>query len=178
MERKGIVIWLTGLSGAGKTTIARSLYRALKVATPNLVHLDGDSLREIFGNSFGYSVEERKKLALSYSRLCKALSEQGINVVCSTISLFREVYEFNRDNLSGYFEVLIDCSPGELMRRDRKGIYSRARNGAENNVIGVDLPYDRPERSDLVIDNSFPGGIDEKVGRILELVEREGRLSI
>jgi len=170
----GTVFWITGLAGSGKTTIGRRLYDRLKEMKPDVVFLDGDTLRGVFGNSHGHSPEDRKKLAMSYSRLCRLLSDQGIDVVCSTISLFREVHKFNRENFRNYCEIFVDCDMKEIVRRDQKGLYSNCVNGSTSNVIGVDLEYDEPENCDLVIDNSRQDSLDEKVERIMQL-NKKGR---
>ena len=100
--KAGSVFWFTGLSGAGKTTIGRLFFGLLRERNPAVVFLDGDILREVFGNDLGHSREERLKSAMRNSRLCKMLSDQGIDVVCATISLFRECQEWNRAHIPGY----------------------------------------------------------------------------
>jgi adenylylsulfate kinase-like enzyme len=167
--KTGNVYWITGLSGAGKTTLGRMVYTQLKKNKPNVVFLDGDILRSVFGNYLGHSMEDRKTLALSYARLCKMLADQCIDVVCATMSLFREVHSFNRKNIANYFEIFIECEMQELIRRDQKGIYSKALRGEMQHVIGMDLHYDRPENCDLVIDNSEMGSLAEKAEKIIRL---------
>ena len=98
----GIVYWITGPAGAGKTTIGKLLYEKIKETEPNTVFLDGDTLREVFGNDLGYSKEDRRKCAMRYSRLCAMLQSQGMNVICCTISMFDSVREWNRANISNY----------------------------------------------------------------------------
>ena len=98
------VYWITGLSGAGKTTIGKKLYERLKEKNCNIVFLDGDILREVFGGDLGYSREERVKCAMRYARLCKMLVEQGLDVICCTISMFDSVREWNRKNIKGYID--------------------------------------------------------------------------
>ena len=169
MDSAGKLFWITGLSGAGKSTIGRALYAELKRNKSNVVYLDGDSLRGIFGNNFGHNLNDRRKLALCYSNLCKMLTDQGIDVVCATMSLFKEVHEFNRATISRYIEVFVECDMQELIRRDQKGIYSKALRGEQKDVIGVDLPYDHPENCDLVINNTDKTNIDSKVELILNL---------
>lgn len=167
----GILYWITGLSGAGKTTIGKALYEHLKQEKPNVVFLDGDVLRSVFGTLHGHSLEDRKKLAKSYSSLCKMLTDQGMDVVCSTMSLFREVHEFNRLSIENYYEIFVDCDMQELIKRDQKGIYSKALKGEMNDVIGINMTYDKPENCDLVIDNTNKNNIQEKVLLILKLTQ-------
>lgn len=171
--KHGTVYWITGLAGSGKTTIGKLLYRRLKSIKPNVVFLDGDTLREVFGNNSGHSLKKRKQLAMSYSRLCKMLSDQGIDVVCATISLFKEVHSFNRKNIAKYYEIFVECSMEELIERDQKGIYSKALKGEMDNVMGVNLPYDKPEECDLVIDNTRKGALAEKVKKIIKFIAKK-----
>lgn len=166
--KTGRVYWITGLAGAGKTTIGRALCRALRRQGAMVVFLDGDSLREVFGSKPGYSPSRRKQLAFAYARLCKMLSEQSLDVVCSTISLFREVHQFNRRYLRRYCEVFVDCPLEELRRRDQKGIYSAAFSGKAKHVMGVDVPFDRPHRCHVTIDNRRPDRLAQKVELILK----------
>ena len=115
----GRVFWITGLSGAGKTTIGYLLYTKLKIQKNSIVFLDGDELRKIFGNDLGYSKEDRLKSATRNSRLCKLLSDQGIDVICCTISMFDTIREWNRQNIKNYFEIYLDVSLETLKNRKK-----------------------------------------------------------
>lgn len=148
-----MVIWIIGLSGAGKTTLAREVARLARPARPNLVYLDGDLLREVWGSDLGHDLEGRRKNADRICRLGKLLDEQGIDVVCAVLSLFPDCRRWNRENLSRYHEVFIDCPMESLVARDSKGLYRRALAGELKNVAGVDLPFPRPESADLTIVN-------------------------
>ncbi|MBE6086957.1 MAG: adenylyl-sulfate kinase [Clostridium beijerinckii] len=150
---KGIVYWITGLSGAGKTTIGKLLYEKLKNEKDNVVFLDGDILREIFGGDLGYSVEDRKKSAMRNSRICKELSEQGIDVVCTTISMFDECRKWNRENIKSYKEIYIKVPMKQLIQRDQKGLYSRALKGQVKNVMGIDIDFEEPKNPNITICN-------------------------
>ena len=153
------VYWLTGLSGAGKTTIGRLWYARLKSAGETAVFLDGDELRQVFGNSFGYTFEDRLKAAMNYARLCALLSRQGLTVVCCTISMFDSVRAWNRENIPGYVEVYIKASIETLRQRDQKGIYS----AGKQNVAGVDFQVELPKAPDLILENDGQTTPEEQV---------------
>lgn len=169
-NKKTFLIWITGLAGSGKTTIGKEVYNKLKKQYNNTFFLDGDTFREIFGGNLGYDLKSRFETALKISNFCKVLVEQDINVVCSTISLFKEIHKKNTTDFKNYFEIFLDVDFEELKIRDQKGIYSKALAGEINNVIGVDLPYDIPEKPSLVINNNNKDKLDEKVLKILNLV--------
>lgn len=158
MAAKGKVIWITGLSGAGKTTVARQVVEHLRTQKKNVIFLDGDELREVFGatshNEKNHGREGRINLALQYSRLCGVLAYQGFTVVIATISLFREVHDWNRRNLPGYFEVYLKVPLEELRRRDPKGIYRKHQAGELKHVAGLDLDVDEPEKPDILAEYS------------------------
>lgn len=152
-----MVIWLIGLSGSGKTTIGKEVYRLLKKEAPNTVFLDGDHVRNIFkatDPNESYTLAERKKNADRICELCLWLDGEGINVVCCILSLFEESREYNRRTYSKYFEAFIDVPMDILEARDTKGLYAEAKSGKRKHVVGVDIPFTPPSAPDLVIDNS------------------------
>lgn len=153
------VYWLTGLSGAGKTTIGRLWYEKLRSAGETVIFLDGDELRQVFGGRLGYTFEERRNLAMNYARLCASLSKQGMTVICCTISMFDSVRAWNRDNIPGYVEVYIKASMETLRRRDQKGLYS---TGAQN-VAGVGFQVELPKTPDLILENDGQNTPEEQV---------------
>lgn len=154
LNYSGRVIWITGLSGSGKSTLATLLtFRIRECGRPTIL-LDGDELRNVLGvadkNADNHCRETRLLLAMKYSHLCRLLASQGFTVVIATISLFREIHEWNRENLPSYFEIYLKVPLEELRRRDPKGIYRRFDSGQIANVAGLDLPIDEPEAPDLI----------------------------
>jgi len=149
-----MVVWIIGLSGAGKTTLGMEVVSQAKSLIPNLAFIDGDLIRELFGNDLGYSMTDRRKNAERISNLCKFLQDQDINVVCAILSLFHESQEWNRKNIIDYFEVYIDAPFEQLVDRDTKGLYAGALRGKLTNVAGVDIEFVPPKHPDLVINNS------------------------
>ena len=159
IARQPRVYWITGLSGAGKTTIGRLWYGKLRSMGETVIFLDGDELRQVFGGRAGYTSEDRRKLPMNYARLCASLSRQGMSVVCCTISMFDSVRAWNRDNIPGYVEVYIKASMETLRRRDQKGLYS---TGAQN-VAGVGFQVELPKTPDLILENDGQNTPEEQV---------------
>ena len=149
-----MVIWIIGLSGAGKTSLAEEIEKQVRGRVPNIVFLDGEVVREIFANDLGHTLEDRRKNADRISNLCKFLDNQGLNVVCSILSLFHESQDWNRENIDNYYEVYIDADFDSLIKRDDKEIYKKAGNGEINNVVGVDIPFTPPPNPDITIKNN------------------------
>jgi adenylylsulfate kinase len=147
------VYWITGLSGAGKSTVAELLAKRLRAHGQPVVQLDGDMLRDIFSPAAGHDTQDRLRLAQAYGRLCRAVAAQGIDVVCSTISMFHAVRRWNRDHIPSYREIYLSVPLSELQRRDSKGLYRGAREGGTRNVVGVDLRAELPETPDLTVEN-------------------------
>lgn len=170
-KKVGRVVWITGLSGAGKSVLATSLVARLRMVDVGILLLDGDELREIFGatsvNVQDYGREKRMALAMQYAYLCNILVKQGFTVVIATISLFKEVHSWNRANLQGYFEAYLRVPIEELRRRDPKGIYRRFDAGEIKNVAGLDLHIDEPEAPDWIGEFLPRRTVDELANELL-----------
>ena len=170
----GRVYWITGLSGAGKTTVGRELWRRLRTAGRSAIFLDGDALREVIAEDLGHSTTNRRTSAMRNARLCRMLASQGTDVVCPTISLFHEVQLWNRRNIPGYCEIYLRVPMEELRRRDAKGIYAAADRGDLRDVVGLDVPAEVPEAPNLLLDNFGPLDSSSAVDRIWkECVRRD-----
>jgi cytidine diphosphoramidate kinase len=148
----GRVFWITGLSAAGKTTIGRALLSHLRASGSRAVLLDGDTLRAAISNDLGYSPDNRRTAAMRNGMICCMLAEQGLDIVCSTISLFHEVQRWNRENIPRYHEIFIRVPLEELKRRDTKGLYAANSDGWATNLVGLDIPAELPETPDLILD--------------------------
>lgn len=149
-----MVVWIIGLSGAGKTTLANEVVAIVRRTQSNVVLIDGDMIREVFGNDLGYTMEDRLANAQRICQLGKLLEDQGINVVCAILSLFPETRAWNRNNLNNYYEVFIDTPIENLIKRDSKGIYNRFNRGEIRDVAGMDIEFPCPDNADLIISNT------------------------
>lgn len=149
-----MVIWLIGMPGSGKTTLGKMLYEHYKKSVPELVFLDGDILRDVWGDNLGHTMEARAVNAHRISHLCRLLDAQNINVIASVMSVFTEWQAWNRKNFSDYFEIYLKVFSDVLFKRDPKGIYREALTGKRKNVMGVDEQYPEPPNPDLILDIS------------------------
>jgi adenylylsulfate kinase-like enzyme len=149
LSPNGAVIWITGLSGSGKSTVARALLQRLKSAHTWLALLDGDELRPIIAPDLGYSFEERIACAARYAGLARLLARQGACVVIATISMEEGIRRRNREALPGYFEIYLKASPQLLATRSP--LFNAALRGKQEAVVGVDIAWEEPKSPDLIV---------------------------
>ncbi|MFL2769938.1 MAG: adenylyl-sulfate kinase [Rhodospirillaceae bacterium] len=152
-EQTGTVFWVTGLAGAGKTTIAKEFMSALQADGRRVVLLDGDHLREVFGETHDYSMENRRKLALTYGRLAKLIADQGFDVVCATISMFHECQRQNREIIDNYFEIYLNVPEDVLRQRNKKNLYADNAMTDRDDVVLPGALMQSPEFPDVTIVN-------------------------
>jgi adenylylsulfate kinase-like enzyme len=153
-----MVIWLVGLSGAGKTTIGRALYKNMKSKHRHTVLIDGDEIREMFRHDQhddAYSLIGRRMNAERIQAMCAWLEDQNINVICCILSVFDDISQQNKTQFKQYFEVLVDTPLPLLIERDGKGLYQAALSGRTKNVVGIDLDYTAPRSPNLLINNTM-----------------------
>ena len=160
-----MVVWLTGLSGAGKSTIADAMVRIIKPHLPSLVLIDGDVIRDLFGAGLGFDEEARKFQIGRLQRLAQFLNCQDIPVIVSALYAHPDLMQWNRDHLAGYFEVYVNTPLATVISRDTKGLYSKAMNGDMSNLVGIDIPWHEPTKSDLVAETTglTPETIAQKI---------------
>ncbi len=163
-----MIVWLIGLSGAGKTTIGRDVWTQWREQDPATVFLDGDILRDVWGDRLGHDVEGRARNAHRISHLCRVLDEQGINAVAAVLSMFPDWQAWNRETFSSYYEVFLDLPMEVLKARDPKGIYAAHDRGEMPLVVGCDLEFPRPPAPDLVLgEDDMQESPSDLAGRIL-----------
>lgn len=149
----GHVFWITGLSGAGKTTTANQLAMRLRQGNRSVVCLDGDELRRVYGDGLEFTLPHRRTLAFRHARLCHLLASQGFDVICSTISLFHDCHAWCREHLLHYHEIYLRVTMEELIRRDSRGLYRQSSNSGASLLVGVDLPVEEPVAPHLLIEH-------------------------
>lgn len=167
---KPAVLWFTGLSGSGKSTISENIYSALTERGYRTEHLDGDAIREIFPKT-GFSREERNAHVKRVGYIASRLQAHGVFVIGSFISPYREARQFVRDLCEDFVEIYVSTPLEVCEERDVKGLYKKARKGEITQFTGIDDPYEAPQDPELEIDttNISP---DEAVQRVLEYLEK------
>jgi adenylylsulfate kinase len=145
----GAAVWLTGLSGAGKTTIAEMVFDELQRRGYRSELLDADVLRNTLTRGLGYSREDREENIRRIGFAARLLARQGVIVIVAAITPYRSMRQELRRQIETYIEVYVDAPLDECERRDPKGLYKKARAGEIANFTGIDDPYEEPFNPDL-----------------------------
>lgn len=169
----GFTIWLTGLSGAGKSTIAERLAAELAERGRGVEVLDGDVIRTNLSKGLGFSREDRDENIARIAFVAGLLTKHGAAVITAAISPFAEARAKARERIGNFVEVYVRCSIDELTRRDVKGLYEKALRGEIKNFTGISDPYEAPEAPDVVVDTERET-VEDSVGKILAELERRG----
>lgn len=147
----GFVVWMTGLSGAGKTTIALILEKELRQRNVKIERLDGDVVRQSLTRDLGFSKEDRDKNIERVAFVAKLLSRNGVGCICSFISPYQAVRDQVRAETTNFLEVFIDAPLEVVIDRDVKGMYKKAIAGEIPNFTGISDPFEAPSRPDIHI---------------------------
>jgi adenylylsulfate kinase len=165
------VLWFTGLSGSGKSTIAIRVHEELVRRRVDVEYIDGDALREVFPNT-GFTRAEREEHLRRTGYMASRLAVHGVTVVASFVSPYRESRSFIRKLCPVFAEIYVATSLEECERRDVKGLYARARRGELKNFTGIDDPYEVPEHPELTLDTRTLS-VEQSVARVLALYEEQ-----
>ena len=170
-----VVIWLTGPSGAGKTTLANALASRLRELGKNVEILDGDEVRRELYPNIGFSREARELHNRVVIHMAHLLSRNGVFVIVSLISPYRSVREYAREKIRDFVEVYVYAPLEVRIRRDPKGLYAKAIQGEIKNLTGYDGVYEEPENPEVRVDSSKMT-IEEEVNAVLDVLRQRGYL--
>ena len=163
--RPAPVLWFTGLSGSGKSTIAVRVHEELVRRGVDVEYIDGDALREVFPNT-GFTREEREEHLRRTGYMASRLAAHGVTVIASFVSPYRASRRFIRALCPAFMEIYVSTPLDECERRDVKGLYARARRGEIRNFTGLDDPYEPPEHPELTLDTRALS-VDQSVAAVL-----------
>jgi len=166
---KPFTIWLIGPSASGKSTIAKDLYNKIQKDVSDLIIIDGDNIRELFDNKYGYDAVSRSKVTKKYIKLVKWLQNFKISSIVSVISPFEKDRLNCKESLAGYKQIYLKCSIETRMLRDKKNLYKPALQGLKKNVIDVDIPFDKSSINDLVIETD-KDNVEISTNKIIESI--------
>ena len=147
---KGILFWITGFSGSGKTQISKKIYSQVKELYGPTILFSGDDIRKIF-NLRGYTYKERNKVAMKYCKLAKSITSQNINVIFAVVGLMHDVRAWNQKNIKNYIEIYIKSDLKKIIKKKKKIIYHKN----INNIVGIDIKPELPKKPDIILYNDF-----------------------
>lgn len=172
MTQKGVTIWFTGLSGAGKSTIAHALENRFREAGLKFEILDGDVVRQNLSKGLGFSKEDRDTNIRRIGFVAHLLTRNGVIVICAAISPYRAIRDEVRELIGDFVEVFVDCPLAVCEERDVKGLYRKARAGEIKEFTGISDPYEPPLHPEVVChtDRETPQQSAQKIiNRLVEL---------
>jgi len=172
---RGVTIWLTGLSGAGKSTIAERLSAELRARERAVEVLDGDDVRTHLSHGLGFSRTDRDTNVARIAFVAQLLTKHGVTVVTAAISPYAAARQAARAAIGDFIEVYVRCRLDELIRRDPKGLYARAQRGELPHFTGVSDPYEEPVAPEVVVDSGTQT-VDESVAAIIAHLDAAGYL--
>jgi adenylylsulfate kinase len=172
-KHKAFLIWFTGLSGSGKSTIANALENELHTRNISTYSLDGDNIRQGINKDLGFSSEHRTENIRRIAEIANLFVDSGIVTLASFVSPYKKDREEVKKIVGGdkTLEIYVSTSLEECERRDVKGLYLKARKGEITNMTGISAPYEKPLNADLEID-TVSESIEESVQKILQLIEK------
>jgi adenylyl-sulfate kinase len=172
-DSRGFTLWFTGLSGAGKTALAKALEPVLRERGLKVERLDGDIIRQSLTRDLGFSKEDRDTNIDRVTFVAQLLTRNGVAVLCSFISPYIARREESRVQIGEFVECYIECPLEVLIERDVKGLYKRALAGEIKNFTGISDPYESPPNPEIVV-NSATQTIEESLAIVLERLEELG----
>jgi adenylyl-sulfate kinase len=172
-DQKGFTLWFTGLSGSGKTALAKLVERELRDRGLKAERLDGDIVRKSLTRDLGFSKEDRDRNIERVTFVAKLLTRNGVAVLCSFISPYRERRARSREEIGEFIEVYVECPVEVCAQRDVKGLYVKAFAGEIENFTGVSDPYEEPEKPEIVC-HTAQEAPDDSVAKVITYLEEHG----
>lgn len=175
--QKGFTLWFTGLPCSGKSTVADIIAEKLKTHSLKIERLDGDVVRQMLTRDLGFSKEDRDKNIERVTFVSKLLSRNGVGVLASFVSPYKETRNMIRKETTNFVEVYVNCPVEECAKRDVKGMYAKAYAGEIKDFTGVDDPYEPPENAEIVI-NTLEETEKESAEKIISKLQEIGLISL
>jgi len=172
-DQKGFTLWLTGLSGSGKTAIAKVVAQELRDRGLKVERLDGDIVRQSLTSDLGFTKADRNENIKRVTFVAKLLTRNGVAVICSFISPYRARRAKTRQEIGEFIEVFVECPVEVCAERDVKGLYAKAFAGEIKDFTGVSDPYEEPENPEIVC-HTAEETVEESVAQVIAYLEEHG----
>ena len=156
-KKKGILFWVTGLSGSGKTSISKKIKKEISKKLGPTMIVSGEDLRKIFGFN-NYDPKSRKLLSKKFCKFAKFVTDQKINLIFAIVGLMNEPRKWNRENISNYVEIYIKANLKQIIKIGEKKIYNHKKN---EKIVGVNIIPEFPKKPDITINNNFSKNTDK-----------------
>ena len=153
---KGILFWITGFSGSGKTQISKKIHSQIKKNYGPTILFSGDDIRKIFDLK-GYTYEDRLQTVRKYCKLAKSITNQNINVIFAVVGMMHSVRAWNKKNIKNYVEIYIKSELKKIIKKGKKRIYHQKKD----NIIGLDIKAEHPKKPHIILRNNFKKDINE-----------------
>ena len=167
-RNKGVLFWVTGLSGSGKTTISKKIKKNISKNYGPTIVVSGDDLRQIF-NLKGYSYSERLILNKKFRKFAKFIVNQKINLIFATVGMFDEARKWNRMNFENYIEIYIKSNINNIIKSNKKKIYKKKGVG---DIVGINIKPELPKKPDITIYNNFKTSMDNLSTQLLNKIRK------
>ena len=166
-KNSGILFWITGLSGSGKTQISKKIYPQIKKNYGPTVLFSGDDIRQIF-NLKGYTYNERLETVMKYCKLAKSITSQNINVIFAVVGMMHKARAWNKRNINRYVEIYIKSELKKIIKKGKKRIYHQNKN----NIIGVDIKAEYPKKPHIILHNKFKKNIETHSAELILKIKK------
>lgn len=166
-SNKGILFWITGFSGSGKTQLAKKIHSKITKEYGTTILFSGDDIRRIFKLK-GYTTKDRLETVMKYCKLSKFITSQNINVLFAVIGMIDEVRDWNRKNIKNYLEIYIKSDLKKIIRKNKKKIYHLNKK----NIVGIDIKPEYPKRPDIIVKNDFKKDINLLSKELIQKIKK------
>jgi len=166
-NNKGILFWVTGFSGSGKTQISKKIHSRIKKSYGPTILLSGDDIRKIFKLK-GYTYKDRYEVVMKYCKLSKFITSQNINVIFAVVGMMNSVRNWNRKNIKNYVEIYIKSDLKKIIKKGKKRIYHQN----IDNIIGLDIKAEYPKKPDIILHNNFKKDISNYATELVTKIKK------
>ena len=166
-KNKGVLVWLTGLSGSGKSTIAKKIYPQVVKNFGKTIIINGDDLRKIF-RLYGFDEKDRYVNALKFSKLCKLITDQNVSIIFAAIGMKKNIRKIFRSSVKNYFEIFVQANIRQIKKKNLKMTYKKFKS----NIVGYDIKPEFPKKPDILIKNDLNKNIKDLIKELSKKISK------